>query len=173
MRAQLLLLLTLLALTPLAPGAIGEFEEDVKDAIQNFKRKDPGIEKFFERSLGYVIYPNVGKAGFIVGGAHGNGLVFEKGAYVGRSSLTQASIGFQFGGQEFSEIIFFETEKALRDFKKSRFSVSAQISAVAAAEGAAEKAKYELGVAVFVTPKSGMMVEAAVGGQKLDFVAKE
>lgn len=166
---NLLLVTFLILLSPRGEAAKGDFELDVKDAVQSFKKKDPDIKKFFDEALGYVVYPNVGKAGFIVGGAHGNGLVYEKGARIGTSELKQASVGFQFGGQEFSEIVFFESEKALRDFKKSRFSVSAQISAVAAAEGAAKKAKYEQGVAIFVLPKTGVMVEASVGGQKLEY----
>jgi lipid-binding SYLF domain-containing protein len=164
MRVHLLCLAAFLV----AP-AFANLETDVKFAIHNFKKKDPGIRKFFDNSLGYVVYPNVGKAGFIVGGAHGTGLVYEKGQSIGDSELVQATVGFQFGGQEFSEVVFFETEQAFQDFKKSKFSISAQISAVAAAEGAAEKAKFHQGVAVFVLPKNGVMIEASVGGQRLKF----
>jgi lipid-binding SYLF domain-containing protein len=147
-------------------------EADVRDAVSAFKKKDPSITKLFDEALAYVVYPNVGKGGFFVGGAHGNGIAYEKGRRIGSSTLVQATVGLQFGGQEFSEVVFFETEKALEDFKASKLSVSAQVSAVVSAEGEARKAKFHRGVAVFVLPKSGAMVEASVGGQKLEFVPK-
>ena len=75
----------------------------------------------------------------------------------------------QAGGQEFSEIIFFETKEALQNFEKGSFSMSAEVSAVIAADGAAKKARYHFNVAVFLLPKGGLMLEASVGGQKFDF----
>jgi len=146
-----------------------DFAGDVKEAIENFQKRDPGIKKFFASSRGYVVFPNVGKGGFIFGGAHGNGFVYEGGKLIGKASLVQGTFGLQAGAQEFSEVIFFESEKTLKEFKKGKFSLSAQVSAVVAAEGRAEKARYQLGVAVFLLPKGGLMVEAAVGGQKFNF----
>jgi len=127
------------------------------------------MSKFFDEAFGYAVFPNVGKGGLVIGGAHGNGLVFEKGKRIGKASLVQATIGFQMGGQEFSEIIFFRTKKVLDEFKAGKFALAAEVSAVAAAEGAAAKAKYNLDIAVFVMPKGGLMFEASVGGQKFDF----
>jgi lipid-binding SYLF domain-containing protein len=111
----------------------------------------------------------VGKGGFIIGGAHGNGHVFEKGKLIGYGSLTQVTVGAQVGGQEFSEVIFFESKEALAKFKESEFAISAQVSAVAAAEGVSKNAKYVDGVMVFTKAKQGLMAEASVGGQKLKF----
>jgi lipid-binding SYLF domain-containing protein len=104
-----------------------------------------------------------------LGGAHGTGEVFAKGQKIGNASLTQFTIGFQLGGQVYSEIIFFETEAALEDFKQSKFKLSAQASAVAAAEGVSENARYSQGVAIFTLAKSGLMFEGSVGGQKFSF----
>src|SRR5512134_490516 len=165
-RSRLLPLLALLAL----PGAASA--DDVKDAQETvavFKKADPGLSRFFERSAGWAVFPTVGKGDIGIGGAHGSGVLFEGGKAVGTCSLTQVTIGFQLGGQAYSEIIFFESEKKVSDFKKGNFALAAQVSAVAAAEGASANAKYELGVAVFTIAKGGLMYEASVGGQKFSF----
>ncbi len=146
-----------------------KLKDDVQIAIETFKATDPGMKKLFETTAGYVVFPNVGKGGLVFGGAHGNGLVFEKGQLIGRASLAQFTFGAQIGGQEFSEVIFFETQAALDRFKKSNLEMSAQVGAVAAAEGVSKDAKYVNGVAVFILAKSGLMAEASVGGQKLSF----
>jgi lipid-binding SYLF domain-containing protein len=115
------------------------------------------------------VFPNVAKGGLIVGGAHGKGVVYEKGKVIGQASLTQASIGAQAGGQSFSEVIFFETPQALEDFKDGKFEMSADVSAIVAGEGASKSANYKHGVAVFALPKKGLMVQASIGGQKFSY----
>ena len=142
---------------------------EVQQAIANFKKADSTITKFFTNSAGYAVFPNVGKGGLVVGGAHGEGLVFENGTAIGMTTLTQASIGIQAGGQTFAEVIFFETPAALGDFKSGKFEMSADVSAVAAAEGVSKTAAYKNGVAVFTLAKKGLMVQASIGGQKFKF----
>jgi lipid-binding SYLF domain-containing protein len=146
-----------------------ELQSDVDAAIKAFKKADAGLNDTFDKAAGYVVFPNVGKGGFIVGGAHGNGHVYESGKLIGYASLTQVTVGAQVGGQEYSEVIFFETKEALAKFKESGYAMSAQLSAVAAAEGASKNAKYVDGVMVFTKAKQGLMAEASVGGQKFKF----
>jgi lipid-binding SYLF domain-containing protein len=146
-----------------------KLQADVNAAIEAFKKADSGLKTTFAQAAGYVVFPNVGKGGFIVGGAHGNGLVYANGKLIGHASLSQVTVGAQVGGQEFSEVIFFETKEALAKFKESEFAMSAQLSAVAAAEGASKNAKYVDGVMVFTRAKQGLMAEASVGGQKFKF----
>ena len=142
---------------------------DVQTAIEFFKKADASMQKLFEQAAGYAVFPNVGKGGFIVGGAHGNGMAYEKGKLIGEASLTQVTVGAQIGGQELSELIFFQDKTALDRFKESKLEMSAQVSAVAAADGVSQNAKYVDGVMVFTRAKSGLMAEASVGGQKLKF----
>jgi lipid-binding SYLF domain-containing protein len=146
---------------------------DVKDAeatVATFKRTDPSIERFFSSSAGYAVFPTVGKGGLGVGGAHGSGMLFDRsGKALGKTSLTQLTVGLQAGGQTYSEIIFFETPRALADFEGGHFALSAQVSAVALSAGKAKTAKYEHGVAVFTATKTGLMYEASVGGQKFSY----
>ena len=137
--------------------------------VEVFMKTDPTIARFFERSVGYVVFPGVAKGGFGVGGAHGTGILFDHGKAVGKASLTQVTVGAQVGGQTYSEIIFFETPAALAKFKSGNFAFSAQVSAVALQSGAAASAKYQDGVALFTATKGGMMAEASVGGQKFKF----
>jgi lipid-binding SYLF domain-containing protein len=127
------------------------------------------LKPFFDSSAGYAVFPSVGKGGFVVGGARGKGVLYEKGKAIGHATLTQASIGAQAGGQSFAEVIFFETPHALEDFKSGKFEMSADVSAVAASEGASKSAKYKNGVMVFALPKKGLMVQASVGGQKFKY----
>jgi lipid-binding SYLF domain-containing protein len=142
---------------------------DTKATIEKFKARDPSIQWFFDNSRGYAVFPSIGKGAWWVGGAYGRGVVYQDGDPVGWCKVTQGSIGLQFGGQAYSEIVFFQDEATVESFKASKMQLSAGLSAVALTAGAAGKAKYQSGVAVFVVPQGGLMVEAAVGGQQFDF----
>src|SRR5258705_2152336 len=146
-----------------------ELRTESDHAVAAFKKADTSLDKFFSDSAGYAVFPNVGKGGLVVGGARGRGLVYQKNEILGVATMTQASIGAQAGGQTFAEVIFFESPAALNDFKAGKFAMSAEVSAVAAAEGASKTANYKHGVAVFTLPKKGLMVQASIGGQKFKF----
>ena len=138
-------------------------------AVSTMVARDPSLRDFISRGQGYAIFPDVGKAGAIVGGAYGRGVVFENGRAVGFAELNQGSIGAQLGGQSYSELIVFESEPALNRLKAGNFDIGAEISAVALTAGAAGAARFEDGVAVFHLPKGGLMAAAAVNGQKINF----
>ncbi len=142
---------------------------DSESAKTEFIKSDPLMKALFEKAYGYVIFPNVGKGGFGIGGAAGNGVVYEQNKRAGMAKLSQVSIGFQAGGQAYREVIFFESKNEMDRFKESRFEFSAQASAVAATEGASANVKYTNGVMVFTMQKGGLMYEASVGGQKFKF----
>jgi hypothetical protein len=159
-------------LTRPAAAQTMDVTKDVKEAqetIAVFKKADPGLSRFFDNAVAYAVFPTVSKGAIGVGGATGEGVVFEKGRAIGKASLTQVTVGAQLGGQTYSEVIFFETPPAFTDFKKGTLALAAQASAVAASKGASANAKYENGVAVFTTGKGGLMFEASVGGQKFAF----
>ena len=161
--------MSIVMLSMLAAQAEDDLQAESQQAVDSFLKTDSTLQNFINGAAGYAIFPNVGKGGFIVGGARGKGIVYEKGKIVGKTTMTQASIGAQVGGQTFAEMIFFETPTALNDFKAGKFEMSAEVSAVAAAEGASAAAKYKQGVAVFTLPKKGLMVQASIGGQKFKF----
>lgn len=152
-----------------AADDLAQLKKDAALAIEGFKKADSTLAKHFDSAAGYAVFPRVSKGGLVFGGARGAGLVYEKGEIVGKSVMTQATFGAQIGGQVFREIIFFENEEALGAFKASKLEMSAQVGAVAAAEGVAEHAKYRQGVLIFTQPVKGLMGEASLGGQKFRF----
>jgi lipid-binding SYLF domain-containing protein len=143
--------------------------QDANQTVEKYRKTDPGIDDFFRRSAGYVVFPGIGKGGVGIGGAHGNGVLFENGQPIGKVTMNQVTVGAQLGGQEFSEIIFFETPKVLNELKFGKTKFSAEASAVALSSGAAAKARFTNGVAVFTATKGGLMFEASIGGQKFKY----
>ena len=142
---------------------------DARQTIALYKRADPGIDAFFHRSVGYVVFPGIGKGGLGIGGAHGTGVLFENGTPAGKVTMNQVTIGAQAGGQEFSQIIFYEIPRAVQELKGGNASFSAGLSAVALSAGASANARFKNGVAVFTATKGGLMLEASVGGQKFSY----
>jgi lipid-binding SYLF domain-containing protein len=140
-----------------------------RNTVALYKKADPDIATFFEHSAGYAVFPGIGKGGVVVGGAHGTGVLFQGKKAIGKLTMNQVTVGAQIGGQEYSEVIFFETPRALAQFKQGDAGFSAQVSAVALKSGASANAKYRDGVAIFTATKSGLMAEASVGGQKFSF----
>jgi lipid-binding SYLF domain-containing protein len=153
----------------LAQDKDAKLMDDSKEAKASFIKSDSLMQHLFANSVGYVIFPNVGKGAVGVGGAAGNGILYENGKAIGRASMKQVSVGFQFGGQAYREVIFFENQNALDRFKQNKFEFDAQASPVAADVGASANVKYREGVMVFTQEKGGLMYEASVGGQKFEY----
>ena len=138
-------------------------------SLKKFKNIS-SLKPYFKKARGYAVFPNVGKGGIGIGGARGTGEVFEKGKVIGSTTLTQVSIGFQLGGQAFSQIIFFKDKKSLERFIEGNFELGASASAALISEGANASADYNDGVAVFTFSKGGLMYEASIGGQKFSYI---
>jgi lipid-binding SYLF domain-containing protein len=180
--------LALLSLGFAAPAMADRYAE----TIELFKNAGDS-SYFFGHSYGYAVFPTVGKAGIGIGGARGEGRVYRGGAYVGDTTLTQLSIGFQLGGQAYSQIIFFEDQRAFEEFTSGNFEFGAQASAVvvtaaasagagttgasAGASGGKKDAvtagQYYKGMATFIIAKGGLMYEASIGGQKFSYTPAE
>lgn len=178
--------LTLALLFAFAPAAV--LADDYTDTIDVFRNAgQSGL--FFQKAYGYAVFPTIGKGGFFVGGARGKGRVYEQGKYIGNATMTQGTVGFQFGGQAYSEIIFFENKAALDQFTQGNFEFGAQAQAVAITASASATASttgasasaaatqhdaasagaYYKGMAVFTVAKGGLMYEASIGGQKFHY----
>ena len=155
------------------PGEADEYHAKAQEAIATFKENDPSIQRFFDSATGYVVIPTVGKAGFGIGGARGKGVLYENGEVTAVVTLTQLSFGFQWGGQAYSEFIFFEDDAALTDFKRGNYELGAQASAIAITAGASADAEFNGGMAIFTQAKGGLMYEASVGGQKFKVEPKK
>ncbi len=145
--------------------------KDAAEAKADFIKTDGLMSGLFDKAYGWAIFPNVGKGAVGIGGAAGKGIVYEKGNIIGKAQLTQVSVGFQFGGQAYREIVFFENKADLDRFKENKIEFAAQASAVAATTGASANVKYKEGVMIFTQQKGGLMYEASVGGQKFNYEA--
>lgn len=163
-------------------------DADYRNTIDLFKHAGASAN-FFQHCYGYAVFPGIGKGAFIVGGAHGNGRVYEHGKYVGDTSLTQVSVGFQAGGEGYSQIVFFEDKRAFDEFTNGDFEFDAGIRVVAitasaggqagtngasgdASAGkkdATTKGEYYRGMAVFTIVKGGALYQASVAGQKYSY----
>ena len=170
---------TLLALVLLSgkvlafePDTTDKMEMEVKRAILDILIKDSGIQRFFDDSAGYAVFPGVGKGGIIFGGAFGRGLVIVNERVDGFASLSQVTFGIQLGGQKYSQFIFFKDQTALDHFKRGNFEFGAQASAVAITVGASADAAYDMGVAVFTIARGGLMFEGTISGQRFSYQAK-
>jgi lipid-binding SYLF domain-containing protein len=171
--------------------ALPALADSFSDTIALFKNAGASAT-FFASSYGYAVFPTIGKGGLGIGAAHGTGHVYQRGKYVGNTSMTQLSIGLQAGGQAYSEIIFFQDQRAFDEFTSGNFSFSGDVSAVAITAGASASAgtggstagasggkkdatttgSYQKGVAVFTIAKGGLMYQAAVAGQKFSYKPK-
>jgi lipid-binding SYLF domain-containing protein len=163
--------------------------EDYSSTINVFK-DSPAVKTFFNNAYGYAVYPNIGKAGFVVGGSYGKGQVYKAGKVTGKSSVIKGSIGFQVGGKVFSQIVFFEDKRAYDEFTSGNFEFDATAQAVVITAGAEAqtgtagssagasagpktgvqaKTSYTKGMITFVHAKGGLMYEFSIGGQKFTF----
>ena len=167
------------------------FADPYQDTIKVFRNAGKS-GAFFGTAHGYAVFPTIGKGGLVVGAAHGNGHVYRGGKYIGNTSVTQLSVGLQAGGQAYSQIIFFEDARALKEFTSGNFEFGAEASAVAITAAAGASAgttgtsagastgkndaktagSYKGGMAVFTVAKGGLMYEAAISGQKFKYRAR-
>jgi lipid-binding SYLF domain-containing protein len=163
--------------------------EDYSSTINVFKQS-PQVQPYFKNAYGYAVFPTIGKGGLVIGGAYGKGQVYRGGKVTGITKLMKVSVGFQAGGQAFSQMIFFQDKRAYDEFTSGQFAFDAQASAVAITAGVQAQAgstgatagasagpktgahaetSYYKGMAIFVHAKGGLMYEAAIAGQKFSF----
>lgn len=154
---------------PQTEGRANALDNETQEALGQFNQKDPTIQNFLNHSYAYAVFPNIKEAAIGVGGAGGKGEVFQGNKLIGYADVSQASIGVQLGGQSFAELIAFQNAGDFDKFRNGQTTFDARTSAVAAANGAAAAADYQRGVAVFTNTESGLMVQAAIGGQNFRF----
>lgn len=143
--------------------------EDAELASELFVENSTNLSELMDKAAGYVIFPNVGKGAYILGGAAGNGVLFENGKVAGFAEMRQLDVGLQIGGQAYRQIILFQTENELNKFKEGNYKLSGNASAVVINKGKAKAVEFNNGRAIATMPKAGAMVEVSVGGQKFDY----
>lgn len=192
--ARRTLILTVGLITLLAATGWAEREvEDYGQTINDFK-KSADVAPFFDTAYGYAVFPTIGRAGLGVGASHGKGQVYRGGEVTGFTKLTELSIGLQAGGQAYSQVVFFEDERAYNEFTSGNFEFGAEASAIAVTASAGAKAStegagagassggsggqqaasnYHKGLLVFTIGKGGLMYQATIAGQKYGFTPLE
>lgn len=138
-------------------------------SLNGFTNDDPSLKPLLDKAVGYAVFPDVGKAGFIAGASYGKGEVYEGGKMIGYADITQGTFGLQAGAQTFDELLVFMRPQELNDFKSGEFKLAGNVSAVAIKSGAAGTADTSKGIIAFVRTKGGLMAEASIGGQRFRF----
>jgi len=147
-------------------------EDLIADAQQErtaIQQEYPDMAELFQSSAAYAIFPNVGKGAYVIGGASGNGVVYQNGNVIGYADLKQVDVGLQIGGQSYVEILFFENQAALDNFKSGTYELGANATAVILDKGASRDISFQDGVAVVTKTKGGAMAGVSVGGQRFSF----
>lgn len=166
-----LLALGACATAPATVAGKTDIRQDAAASLAEAQRQDPSLVPILNSAAGYAVFPTIGKGAAGIGGAYGKGVLYQHGVASGYCDLSQASIGFQLGGQAYTEIIAFQTEDAVQAFKQGNLRFDAQATAVALKSGAGANAKFANGVAVFTMDQAGLMYEASIGGQKFSYQA--
>lgn len=172
-KAIMVLLVFVLASCGSAKKTGDDLVADAREERTMIENEHPSMAEYFNNSAGYAIFPNVGKGAYIIGGASGNGAVYENGNLVGYADLKQVDVGLQLGGKSFVEVLFFENEQALEDFKDGSYELGANASAVILDKGFSRDLEFQDGVAVVTVPKGGAMAGISVGGQRFSFTPAE
>jgi lipid-binding SYLF domain-containing protein len=155
---------------PKDAGDVAKLAADSQASLASYKAKDSSLQGLMDKAVGYAVFPNIGKAGWILGGSYGRGQVYDStGKMIGYADITGVSAGFQWGAQSFSQLLIFMRQSDFDNFKSGDFSVGANVSAVALTAGAAGQTDPSKGVIALVDTNGGLMAEAAVGGQHMRF----
>lgn len=161
---------------------------DYQDTIEIFRQAGESSE-FFAKSYAYAVFPTVGAGAIGIGGAYGKGRVYVHDKLVGTAILTQVSLGFALGGKTYSQIIFFEDQRALDQFESGKFEFGADASVIAVTSAAhaeiatngvnsgassgqhnaTTQGTYQVGMATFIVAKGGLMASASIAGQQFAF----
>ena len=162
------------------------------ESVAGFKSLSGNVAGLISSAYGYAVFPTIGKGGLVIAGAGGAGCVYRGGVQTGTSKMGQVTIGFQAGGQAYSQIILFQNAESYAAFTAGEFEFGAQATAVAltasaqveagskgssSAVGATDKkgggqsSSFNNGMAVYTVAKGGLMYEASIGGQKFEYQA--
>ena len=159
------------ATAPKSAAARASLDQQASQTVNQMIARDAGLRNLIDNSAGYVVFPNVKEGGFLVGAAAGKGVVFENGQVTGYAEVTKGSAGAEAGGQEYSELVIVKDPNTLQQMKSGKFDFGAEASAVVIHSGAADSTQFgDKGVAVFVQPRAGAMLNLSLTGQRIKFV---
>jgi len=180
-------LISAIAIILMLTGSTAFAKATVEECKATFEKfKDLGnVPQMLAETYGYAVLPTIGKGGIGIGGAGGTGCVFEQGEHTGNISMGQVTIGFQLGGQAYSQLILFKNKDTYEEFTAGNFEFGADATAVALTYGAQAGATtkgasasagdtkgvgaWKRSMAVYTIAGGGLMYEASIGGQKFKY----
>ena len=167
----------LLVFTSIASAADKtEIDIKVRSTLKKFKKEISGASAFLRKAEGVLVFPDVIKAGFGIGGEYGEGALLIKGKTVQYYSTAAASIGFQFGAQQKSVIIVFLQKKALRKFRKSdgwEAGVDGSVALIKLGTGKAiDSTTHNKPIVGFIFGNKGLMYNLTLEGSKFTKIVR-
>jgi lipid-binding SYLF domain-containing protein len=168
-----LLLATFLSLVAprLAAAADPQIAKDSRAALQSLYDGSPGAKALGAKARGILAFPKVLKAGLVVGGQGGDGVLLMNDKVVDHYNTAAVSVGLQAGAQSFGYVLFFMSDKVLNDFRKSKnFEIGVGPNIVIIDAGAAkdlntETAKADVYAMIF--DQKGLMAGIGLQGSKI------
>jgi len=156
-----------------APKAVSErqqLDQDARQSLAQMQQRDSSLRPLLDQATGYIIFPRVKAGGFIVGAGAGKGVVFKGGEPIGYAQLSKAEVGAVAGGQEYAELVVVKDPQTFEKMRNGNFDFGAQASAVIIHSGAADTTSFGAnGIAVYVQPRGGAMLNLSLTGQRIKF----
>ncbi len=150
------------------PAKVIDAEADV--AIAQFKKLVKGGDVFLKKVKGYLVFPNVYKGGFVVGGEYGEGVLRVDGRSVAYYNIASASVGFQIGVQKTSYLFAFADQFALDQFMRSngwQVGVDGSVALIKWGQGMdISSISFEKPIYAFVFNNKGLMANISLEGTK-------
>ncbi len=133
-------------------------------AIDKF-REEKDLKIYFEKAYAYVIFPKIIKVGFGIGGAGGKGEIYENNKLIGCSKLSQAKLGFIWGGNSYSQMIFIQNKETLDKFMKGKVEFGGDASGQFFTIGGGVIASFKDGIAISTMTIKGLGYDLSLAGQ--------
>src|SRR5262245_24965315 len=160
-----------------APAAAVEgLDPDARAALAKLYETTPRAKALGEQAKGILVFPSVGRAGFLVGVQYGEGVLFQGDQIVGYYNIAGASYGLQAGVQKFAYAMFLMTDSALDYLNQSEgFEVGVGPTVVVVDAGAAKTLTTTTGrrdVYAFIFGQRGLMAGLGLQGSKISKVGR-
>jgi len=158
-----------------AASAAG-IDADVDAALMKLYEEQPVTKMLAERAAAILVFPNIVKAGFIVGAQYGEGALRKKGKTVGYYNSVAASYGLQAGAQTFGYVLFLMNNSAVNYLNRSSgWEIGVGPSIVVVDEGVARAlttTTLKSDVYAFIFDQKGLMAGIGIQGSKITQIKK-
>jgi lipid-binding SYLF domain-containing protein len=144
-------------------------QESADATLTEMTARDHAIRTVTDQAVAYAVFPSIAKGGALVGGAYGQGILYEHGVATGYVSVQQASIGAELGGKSFAELLILRNADDVASVKAGTFTAGASLGVTVLKESADTSATFDPSTSIFVLPHGGLMVDVSVNGQQLKY----